>query len=344
MAHGYKRVLALAFSTDGQYHLSGGYDDSAAIWDLSRGARKVATLEGHTKAVSPCVWSPDGKTIATGSSDGTARLWYALADTFRQRALLLFMGEFTRLAFSPDGRWLVCVSNRCECSILNVALGTLHMSLSARSDPSGTPRSLLAHAIVSAAFHPESMRLAIASYGRGPRINLLDVETGSALLSWDGEAEKFAKDISFSPDGRLLLEVVGDTCYIWDGSTGIKLFRLQGHKENVTAAGFSPCGKYIASASWDETIRVWRTSDGSCLATLLEHKDAVDHIAFSPDGKTLASGGRDRRVIIRHMDDVLRLIEDRTTTRPRPQSIIDPIPHPLPLLDDHAGQLQARKP
>ncbi len=342
VAHGYKWVRTLAFSPDSQYLVSGGYDDTAAIWDLSRGAREVAVLEGHTKAVWACAWSPDGKTIATGSSDGTTRLWDAC--TFRQRALHGLTGEINRLAFSPDGRWLACVSHKRECCILNVALGTLHKSLwsypSGKDDPCA-PRPVLPYAVVSAAFHPGSIRLACTSYGRGPRIDVIDVETGSTLLLGEGDGEEFAKDISFSPDGRLVLGVVGDTCYIWDASTGIKLFQLKGHKEDVTTAKLSPCGKYIASASRDETVRLWKTSDGSCLATLVEHRGSAEHIVFSPDGKTLSSAGRDRMVIIRRMHDIIQPLDrqdDYPLIAPSSPAIVDLIPHPSsPFPNNQAG-------
>ena len=308
IAHGYKRVRTLAFSPDGRYLVSGGYDNNAAIWDLGRSpkARKVATLEGHAKAVWTCAWSPDGRTIATGSSDGTARLWDA--HTFQQRALHYLKGEINRLAFSPNACWLVCVSHRRECAILNVTSGTLYKSLwsyPSGSGDIGTPRPVLPYAVVSAAFHPRSMHLALTSYGRGPRINVVDIETGSTILPDGGEGEEFAGDISFSPDGKLVLGVGGNRCYIWNALTGDEVLRLEGHKENVTSAVFSPCGKYIASASSDETVRLWKTSDGSCLATLLEHRESVEHVAFSPDGKTLSSGGRDGRVTIRHMLDII---------------------------------------
>ena len=43
------------------------------IWDIGGGPPRK--LSGHTKAVNSVAWSPDGKTLASGSEDGTLKLW-----------------------------------------------------------------------------------------------------------------------------------------------------------------------------------------------------------------------------------------------------------------------------
>ena len=92
---------------------------------------------------------------------------------------------------------------------------------------------------------------------------------------------------------------------IWDVFTGAMISSLEGHFYWVTAARFSPCGSYIASASGDGTVQLWRTSDGSCIGTLIEHGDQVWEVAFSPDGKTLSSAAKDGTVFIRQMADII---------------------------------------
>lgn len=70
------------------------------------------------------------------------------------------------------------------------------------------------------------------------------------------------------------------------------------HANNVLSVVYSPDGKLIASASWDETVRIWNSTSGQCLKILGDHADWVYSTAFSPDGKLVASGSYDKTVKI----------------------------------------------
>jgi WD40 repeat protein len=65
---------------------------------------------------------------------------------------------------------------------------------------------------------------------------------------------------------------------------------LQGHDKAITSVKFSPDGNYLASGSYDSTIKLWSVKSQKEVATMTGHIKYVTSIAFSPDGKYLASG------------------------------------------------------
>jgi len=77
---------------------------------------------------------------------------------------------------------------------------------------------------------------------------------------------------------------------------GVNEHRLEGHSKSVSSVAFSPDGKTLASASYDNTIKVWNLQSEKPIATLAGHSSSVYSVAFSPDGKTLASASYDKTI------------------------------------------------
>ena len=67
-------ILSVAFSPDSALLVGGGQDQCVRVWQSSTG-REIATLYGHEKLIQKVAVSPDGKTIASASFDGTVKLW-----------------------------------------------------------------------------------------------------------------------------------------------------------------------------------------------------------------------------------------------------------------------------
>jgi len=99
-----------------------------------------------------------------------------------------------------------------------------------------------------------------------------------------------------SPDGRLFASAGRDqtnapVVKIWDAETGKDLHTLKGHRGFVWRVAFSPDGRYLASGSWDSTVKVWdlKALESAEPVTLRGHAGFIRSLAFSPDSRLLAS-------------------------------------------------------
>lgn len=97
-------IISLAYSPDGAYLATGGFDRTAKLWGVEAG-REWATLAGHKGWVAAVAFAPDGTMLATGSHDHTMKLWDV--QTGRELATLEgHTGNIYSVDFSPDGSLL----------------------------------------------------------------------------------------------------------------------------------------------------------------------------------------------------------------------------------------------
>jgi len=98
-------LASVACSPDGRRVVVGGWDDTAAVWQLERG-REVMRLRGHDGALTSVAWTPDGRQIVTASTDGTVRVWDVGTGACR-RTIDAHRGEVADVAVGRGGRWIV---------------------------------------------------------------------------------------------------------------------------------------------------------------------------------------------------------------------------------------------
>jgi len=99
-------ITGIAFSPSGEYLAGAGYDNSIHVWRITeKEGSLVQSLIADEDSILQIIWSPEGKTLITSSSDGSIR--------FRDAATLDPLGVVTgqsdwvdALAISPDGKWL----------------------------------------------------------------------------------------------------------------------------------------------------------------------------------------------------------------------------------------------
>jgi WD40 repeat protein len=111
----------VAFSPDGKLALSGSWDKTLKLWDVSSG-REIRSLTGHSEPVTAVAFSPDGKLALSGSSDDTLKLW-DISSGREIRSLTGHSSNVSSVAFSPDGKLALSGSRDGSTRLWNVQTG-----------------------------------------------------------------------------------------------------------------------------------------------------------------------------------------------------------------------------
>ncbi|NEN92375.1 MAG: hypothetical protein F6K48_27135, partial [Okeania sp. SIO3H1] len=255
--------------------------------------RERNRLTKHEDDVSAVVFSPDGETIATASSDNSTslrdktvvKLWGR--DGQLLQTLTGHQGYVSAIAFSPDGKIIATASLDNSTSLRDKTV----VKLWGRDGQ--LLQTLTGHqGYVSAiAFSPDGEIIATASLDKTVKLWGRDGQLLQTLTEHQGGISA----IAFSPDGEIIATASLDkTVKLW-GRDGQLLQTLTGHQDGVSAIAFSPDGEIIATASLDKTVKLWGR-DGQLLQTLTGHQGYVWAVAFSPDGETIATASSDKTV------------------------------------------------
>ncbi len=221
-------------------------------------------LGPHEHNVTAIAFSPDGKTVATGSGDGYLRFW----DVTTGRLRSMHADDATRgidgLAFSPDGRQVAMVGGLFgrEAMLWDAASGRIAREF---EDP--------ANAVYSTA----SLR-----------------DTAPFIYKGKPIVFRVLSAVAFSPDGRNLA-TAPDGVVLRDAQSGSVVATLDQPAKGVKAIAFSPDGKTLATAADDKKVRLWSVPGGALEATLDGPTQPLVSVAISPDGKRIVAASSGNR-------------------------------------------------
>jgi WD40 repeat protein/tRNA A-37 threonylcarbamoyl transferase component Bud32 len=333
-------VKTVAFSPDGRRALTGvialagaappkksARAGSARLWEVGTG-RAIGPAMKQSGPVWSAAFSPDGRTLLTGSEAGEVQFWSA-ATCLPLGAPHRIMGNVNAVAFSPDGRTALTTRtyDLAAASLWETPHGTgdlvasvsvpdvQAMALAPNGDTlvavngdrvcfswrlaKGTapelPRRHGAR-ITALAFRPDSQQFATAAEDEG--IRLWDSARGKSL----GDPlpqQQAIRAMAFSPDGaRLLVGGTKGETLLWDLARREAVGQPLAHSAWIMSLAFHPQGDRFAVAVDSPAVRQFDAISRQPWGVPVRHQRGVLAVAYSPDGATLATGGLDQSAIL----------------------------------------------
>jgi len=267
--------------------------------------------------------SPDGQTVAAGSSDGA--VWFLDAQTLGTTARIEYPGHgpINGLAFMPDGRRLVTWGRGETASIVvwdivsrapdGPAFGQIWPGsagglladggtlLVAQHGENGTATTAVAWSMEARtpstaydlpsgnvdglAVAPDGRRVALGTVG-----GTLVVELATGVTH---EVRNARHPSALSPDGRTLLTAEGGDVVVWDVDSGRREGEARRHAGDVHGTAWSADGRAFASVGSDGLIVVWDARTLRPMKVFRGHEGAVRVARFAADGRTLYTAGDD---------------------------------------------------
>lgn len=263
------------------------------------------TLNGHTKYVYAVSFSPDSKTLASGSQDGSVKIWDSVSGQELNSLQVVDPSDngqgVTNVAYSPDGKTLA----------VSTQAGTV---LFYGSTSWQVMRSFSAHdsIIWGVAYSPDGSLLATGA--EDTTVKLWDAHSGAALATFGAEncSDSAAcgqghtakiNTLTFSPDGKLLASAGDDNVIrVWDVAAKKSAFTFNGANshtgDGVLMLAFSPDGKQLASSGADRLIKIWDVESHNWVMNITGNSDWVYAVAYTSDGQKLITAGADRIIRI----------------------------------------------
>ena len=292
------------------------------LWNLCRGDQ-LAILAGHTRTVTATAFSPDGKWLATGSQDGTVKIWDPATHKLI-KTVAVTPNAVWSVGFTPDSKHLLTGYDR-SVELWSVNSWQVERSFPGELAVLSRNGSILATAESSPFFwessgkvrlfnwrtgnllwqsdaggralalSPNGELLAIAGPDRG--ITVWNTTNGKRLRAWPTSEPVWSLD--FSPDASRLLSAGWSTAVsIWPLDEFSLPQKISGGELHVWSAIFSGDGQTIVTTSSDQTVRCWDANSLQLKASLHGHGGEVWCAAFSPDGRMIATGGKDQNVLL----------------------------------------------
>jgi WD40 repeat protein/DNA-binding SARP family transcriptional activator len=267
------------WSPNGRWIATAGQDRRLRILDARTGRTRF-TLTGHTSDIVATDWSADSRRLASGSSDGTAKVWAVGADEAREVLSISAQerGGGLTVAFSPDGERLMTGDQ--AITVVKVWDVTVNGGAEWANLPAEDRH------LGGVAFTPDGARVATGNLDGS--VTIRDVGGWGRSFTLRGPAGSsgpvIAVDVSRHGAVAATANEAGRT---WDSTTRQEMFAVTpaGGTEDVA---WSADGSQLAVGSTQGEIRIADRTGKELKVLRVAEGHRIAAVQFSPDGRLLA--------------------------------------------------------
>jgi nephrocystin-3 len=274
-------IFCLALTACGSMAIS-GHPRGIQLWDITF-SDNINELIDNASDVSHMALSPNSKYVASLQAWNKVKLWNT------KNGLCSLLKEFDCL---PPFRGFV--TSPCGERIIFGGYNRLG-SFSLVSNSSISIAELNDDSVMSLNVTP--CERFIFTLGLDQKLNIWDAKNFNFLENRTQSVHEVSKLLAISPCGKFI--VMGTSIknskdklslYLWDLESWQLIKVLNGHKDSVNEITFTPCGRFIISASDDNTSRVWDVCSGATIFELKGHNGPCTSIAPTLCGKRVVTG------------------------------------------------------
>lgn len=290
-----KPVRAVAVSPDGKF-VAAGRGNQVHVFDGKTGNfvktlldPQLKTPDGqpakaaHVSLVESMAFSPDGKTLATGSFQELT-LWNFETGEPAHR-VGGFADRVCAIAFSADGKLLATGGGAPTED------GELKVFEADSGKPAFDVKNGHSDTVFAIAFSPDGKMLAAGAADKF--VKVFEVPGGKFLKAFEGHTHH-VMGVGWTPDGKKVVSCGADNFVkVWDYEKGEKVRDMQGHQKQVTQLAFVGKTPTFLTTSGDMTVRMWNADNGGNIRQFPGATDYVYAVAASADGAVVATGGEE---------------------------------------------------
>ena len=298
---------SVAISPDGKTLASGNMQGNIVLWNFPE-MNEHQLLNGHSHWARKLIFSRDSQRLVSAAHDQTVKVWNL--QTNEPIATLEKHIGLISVVLSPDEKTIISAGHDGQIKFWDIATWKCVQTLQSWDTSRRNPEQQM---ITGLGISPNGTTLISGSSMGYLKMHNLLTGQSTPLKS---EHLGVVWSVIFEPHTNCFFTSIGTIIKQWDCHTGDCLRTLQGHSSQVVELSCSPDGQYLASGSYDHTVRLWEVESGQCIHVLEGHDSDIWGLTFTTAGRQLVSVSLDNSIRLWEVETghLLKTVRGNNTT------------------------------